>query len=422
MSATEFQAVSDFQRQTVGESFQMFENEAPGYNSFKKETDRKKLTDKGFRIPGWHERPGGHTSWTYSNPDFNAAKGPKSKSMYVFPVGYALPIQWEGSLIRAFKEGNADALMSWRDLYIHYTDAATKRINHFFYNDGSGALAFSASTLGSTGAGQTMNCSTTAAATAGQTKGARRLEPNQYYQAINASTGAVRGLILVTTPGGSSCVVTVVSGTVTSGDPIVDVGGYQKAMRGLAWLFSDQNRTLQGLNSADFPDLNSPFVDLNGALMTPATTHSLKAALNVRNNDRNASKGLKWFITPGQYSNLCSQGYGLRRYMGAAPVEGVSDEYKEGDWTEVQDADLDEDRSYAVKSEKVKMFEEMPFGEYNLDGQDTRMLLGANNTGSDVYQKAIGLRGNPGVISTRSGAGIKRAMISGVTTQVSAGA
>jgi hypothetical protein len=422
MSATEFQAVADFQKQTVGESFMMFENNAPGYNSFKKFSERKHLTDKGFRIPGWHERPGGHTSWTYSSPDFNAAKGPKSKSMYVFPVGYALPMQNEGSLIRAFKEGNnPDALMNWRDYYLTYTEAATKRIEHFFFGDSSGALAFSASTLGATGAGQTLNCSTTAAATAGQTKGARRLEPNQWYQAINASTGAVRGTFQVTTPGGSSCVINLTSGTITSGDPIVDVGGYQKAMRGLAWLISDQNRTLQGLNTADFPDLNSPFVDLNGALMTPATIHSLKASLNVRNNDKNASKGLKWFITPGQYANLCSQGYGLRRYMGAAPVEGVSDEYKEGDWEEIQAADLDEDRSYAAKAEKMKEFEEKPFGPYDLDGMDMRMLLGANGTGSDVYQRAIGLRGNPGITGTRACAGIKRAMISGVTTQVSAG-
>lgn len=421
MSATEFQAVADFQRQTVGESFQMFENEAPGYNSFKKETDRKKFTDKGFRIPGWHQRPGGHTNWTYSSPDFNPAKGPKTKSMYVFPVGYALPMQFEGSLIRAFKEGNPDALMGWRDFYMQYTDAATKRINMLFYGDGSGALAFSASTLGSTGAGQTMNCSTTAAATAGQTKGARRLEADQWYQAINASTGAVRGTFQVTTQGSSSCVINLTSGTISSGDPIVDVGGYQKAMRGLAWLFSDQNRTLQGLNSADFPDLNCPVVDLNGALATPATTHSLKAALNVRNNDRNASKGLKWFVTPGLLSSLEAQGYGLRRYMGAAPVEGVSDEYKEGDWEKVEDADLDEDRSYAVKAEKVKMFEEKEFGPYNLDGLDIRQLLGANNTGTDIGQKAIGLRGNPGVISPRAGAFFKRAMISGLTTQVSAG-
>jgi hypothetical protein len=421
MSDTQFNNMGDFYRQTVGESFQFFENNAPGYNAFKKFSDRKFLTEKGFRIPGQSERPGGHTFFVPSASDFNAAKSPQSISQYVFPTGYALPIMQNGALIRAFQAGSPDALLSWRELMAVYTEAATKRIEEMFYGDGSGALAFSSSTLSGTGSGQTMNCTTTAAATAGQTKGAIRLEPNQTYQAINTSTAAVRGTFTVTTAGTSSCVVNVTSGSVTSGDPIVDVGAYNKVMRGLAWLISDQNRTIQGLSSSTFPDLNSPFVDLNGALLTPSAIENMKASLNVRNNDKSAGKNLILFITEGQESNLRKQGYGMRHYMGAAPVEGISQDYKDGDSTIINPADLDEDRVYGVRADKMKMFEEMAFGPYNLDGQERRMVPGANNTGSDVYYQAVGLRGNPGIISTRACAGVKRASLTGVVTQVSAG-
>src|SRR5207237_6559858 len=131
--------------------------------------------------------------------------------------------------------------------------------------DGSGALAFSSSSL-SVGASQTMNCTTAAAATPGQTKGSRRLERRLSYDAINTSTGAVRGNITVVTEGTTSCVVNVNWGSVSSGDPIVDVGSYNRMIRGLGHLVSNASRVLQGLNTATFIDLNSPVLDLNGTL------------------------------------------------------------------------------------------------------------------------------------------------------------
>lgn len=428
MANVDFTNITDIKREQVDTMVrQYFENKAPGYNAFRKAVDTYQLTEKGFRIPMWTEKPGGHTAFLPSASDFNTAKSPQSQSMYVFPTHYALPMVWQGNALRSLQRDKVNNVQGLLDVLKLYTETATKRIEMMFYGDGTGALAYSASTLGGTGAGQTLNCTTAAAATPGQTKGARRLELNQVYNAINASTGAIRGVFTVTTTGASSAVVNVTSGSVTSGDPIVDANSYNRYMRGLGWLISDQSRVLQGLSTATFPDLNAPVVDLNGATETPASFENVKSSLNTRNNEETAENNLMCFITFGQHSVLRKQGYSLGMYMrdGKNPsnenVNGVAKLYVDGDTTFIRSKDMDEDRKYLVKSDAVRMFEEMPFSEYALDDQQWRMLLGSNNSGSDNYQKAMGIAANPGVLYPRALAFTKRASITGVVTEVSAG-
>lgn len=428
MANVDFSNITDIKREQVDTMVrQYFENNAPGYNAFRKATETYELTEKGFRIPMWVEKPGGHTAFLPSASDFNTAKSPQSQSMYVFPTHYALPMIWQGNTLRALQRDKVNNVQGFLDVLKLYPETATKRIEMMFYGDGSGALAYSSSTIGSTGPGQTLNCTTAAAATPGQTKGARRLELNQVYNAINASTGAIRGTFTVTTTGASSCVINLTSGTISSGDPIVDANSYNRYMRGLGWLISDQSRVLQGLSTATFTDLNAPNVDLNGATLTPATFENVKSSLNTRNNMETAENGLMCFITFGQHSVLRKQGYGLGLYMrdgknpSAEAVNGVAKLYQDGDTTFVRTKDMDEDRGYLVKSDCMRMFEEMAFGEYNFDQQSWRMLLGSNNSGSDNYQRAIGIAANAGILYPRGTAFFKRASITGVVTEVSAG-
>lgn len=428
MANVDFTNITDIKREQVDTMVrQYFENNAPGYNAFRKAAETYELTEKGYRIPMWTEKPGGHTAFLPSASDFNAAKPPQSQSMYVFPTHYALPMIWQGNTLRALNRDKANNIEQFLQTLKLYPETATKRIEMMFYGDGSGSLAFSSSTLGSTGPGQTLNCTTAAAATPGQTKGARRLELNQVYNAVNTSTGAIRGTFTVTTTGASSCTINLTSGTITSGDPIVDVNSYNRYMRGLGHLLSDQSRNLQGLNTATFSDLNSTNVDLNGATLTPAAYENVKSSLNTRNNQETAENGLMGFITYGQHSVLRKQGYSLGLYMrdgknpSAEAVNGVAKLYQDGDTTFIRAKDMDEDRSYLIKSDCMRMFEEMPFGEYNFDQQNWRMLLGSNNTGSDNYQRAIGVAANLGILYPRGVAFVKRASLTGVVTEVSAG-
>jgi len=415
-----FEAFTDWVRQQVKaftDNNTWFENKAPGYTAFKKAVTTEPITPKGYRIPAITGRPGGHTGYLPSASSFNPAIGPESQSMYVYPTYYALPMVFQGSMIRALRSA-PERLMDFNDALKSYMDAATKRLEYLIYGDGSGALAFSSSTL-SAGNGQTMNCTTTAAATPGQTKGATRLEHRHSYQAINTSTGLPRGEILVVTEGTSSCVVNVVWGSVTSGDPIVDPNSYNRMIRGLGFLVSRTSRILQGVNTANFRDLNSPEVDLNGTLLTPIDFNTAKAYLQTRSNDETVENKLLAFMTYGTYAQLRAQGWNAINQTGDATV-GIAKKFVDGDTVFIRTSDMDDDRVYLVHPEGLRMFEEMPLGPLDLDGQEFRMLFGNNGTGSDDWQRALAMAANPGIISPKSAVLIKRALITGQVTSVNA--
>lgn len=416
-----FNDIQDFFKQAVmNESRPWFENHCPSYNMIKENTESMPFTEKGWRLPAWSGRPGGHGAYIPSSPDFNAAVPPRTNSMYVFPTGYALPAVMDGATIRGLKIGASQAVIDAKDNIKWYTDAASKRMNYIVQGDGTGALAYSSSTL-TAGAGQTLNCTTTASTTAGQTKGAVRLELNNYYQAINTATGAIRGTIFVTTTGKASCVVTVV-GSVSASDPLVDVNSYNKYFRGFAWVFSGTNRVFQGLNTANFPALNSSQLDLVNRLFTPADFETLKAFLQTANNDPSAANAKKCVMTPGAYSDLCKQGYGYRQYVnGENTVQGVAKKYVDGDTTFELDADADDDRRYVFAANEVRRFEEMPFGIFDLDGLTMRMQMGANGTGSDSWQMAWGSRTNIGMLLPRTAAAAIRCATAGVVGQTTTG-
>jgi hypothetical protein len=177
---------------------------------------------------------------------------------------------------------------------------------------------------------------------------------------------------------------------------------------------------LQGLNTANFSDLNDPIVDLNGQLLTPAAFRSVKTSLQTRNNKEDAENSLFSIGTFGQYSVLCKQGYNLRFYVNGnnGVVTGVASEYQDGDTMFVRDSDADDDRNALMQAEALKMYKEMEFGLYDLDNQEWRMLLGVNGTGSDNYQQAMGCRNCLVKMKTRKTAGIIRASLTGVETQV----
>ncbi len=424
MGAVLFPEVTDFKRQAVETDVRKFyENNDPGMRAFGKAVDKPQLTEKGYRLPDYARRPTGMTWFTPFNSDFNQANGPQTVSMWVYPTMSAWPMIWTGSAIESMENDTANNVQSYEQIMVQYTETFRKRMNQYFYGTGNGAVAFSATTTTVLGS-QSLAGTTTASTTPGQTKGTMWLWEGETYQGINASTGAVRGTFVVTTPGTSSCTVNVLSGTISSGDPIVIQGSYQLAMRGLGWLISDQNRVLQGLDTSVYLDLNAPVVDLTGALLTPAAIENAKALLQTRNNELTAKNNLTAFLTPGQYSTIRKQGYNLGYYLredaGSDTMKGVQGDYTDGDTRFICDADMDEDRVYFCKTADYKIYEMKPFGKYNRDGLDSRMLLGANQTGSDNWQSAIGWKGNPATLSARGSAFIKRAQLA-YATSVTAG-
>lgn len=421
MAVAFFDNLSDGVRQKVETELQFVkEYETPGFSSFRRNTRKKKTGEKGYRIGYWESLPGGHTAYTATDSDFNEPIPPQSIASYVYPTRYALPMMFDEAVIEDFRAGDADAFVTLKDVLMLYMKSAAKRMNRMFYGDGTGALAYAGGSITSLGS-QTLSGETAAATSPGHTKGTRWLEKNHYYNAVNASTGAIRGTFYVVTEGASSCTIYLVSGTITSGDPIVDVNSYNKYFRGLGHLISAANRIVQGLNTASYPDLNSNGVDLNGLPLTAAVIEQLKAGLHIRNNKSSSRNGLVAYTTPGQMSSLRKQGANLRSYTnGHNVVEGIAERFQAGDTAFIEDADMDEDRLYFVNYDEFMMIEERPLAVIDIDGNEWRMILGANGSGSGRYQRAIGWRGN---IARRGNATasayVYRASTTGVSTQVS---
>jgi hypothetical protein len=396
----------------------LFEMKAPGYNALKRAVKTEPITQKGYKLPHWFQMPGGVGGFVEQDSSFNPYVPPSSRAMYVYPTYMAQPIIMSGSSIRMLKSGSENNISSLdQAVNLHY-DVFTKRINHMTYGDGTGTLAVASGAVSTLGTGQTLTGTTTAATTAGQTKGTVRLRRGHYFDAINPSTGAVRGTFYVETPGAASCTIFLLSGSISSGDYITDPNSYNRMPRGLAHLVSNASRILQTLNTANDPDLNSPGIDLAGTIVTPTTFDRAKTAMQMRANEAGMENGLLCFCTFNFYSQLKRQGWNLAIQSGTVTT-GIARKYQDGDTTFILDADMDDDRAYLVAKDAIQLYEEMELGDFRLDSQEWRMLLGNNGTGSDSWQRAFGIAYNLGLVDPSGASFIKRAAIAGTDTQVS---
>lgn len=396
------------------------EFESPVYQALRGNLEKKKVGEKGLKIVYNGAYPGGHSFPTAIEPDWNEPYAPDELAAYVYPLRYRLPMIFDHAILRDFANKEAGAFQSMVGLTKMYMRSASKRMERMVILEGKGSLAYSTSAL-AVGNGLTMNCDTTPASAPGHTKGAKWLERGQEYQAINETTGVPRGRLRVVTEGKTSCVVDVLSGSVASGDPICNINGYNKAWRGLGWLISGTNRVVQGINTANAPDFNSNEIDLANTTLSAATLEDLLTGLQIRSNKKDARNGKVVIAPPGQMSLLRKQGQNLRMYTnGYNIVQGIASDFEtDGVTSYIEASDMDEDRLYFLVYQEFGILEELPLDVMMMDGNEWHQLMGANNSGSERYQRGIGTDGNIYRRGNAMGSGvIKRASTTGVQRQV----
>lgn len=417
----------DFYQQQLVKAKDWFVVKAPVWNNIDELTEGVTVSQRGVRFYFMKTQAGGHTLPTLSAPDFNRAIPSQSDSMWAVPQMYAIPLVIDLLLLHdaggAAGEKKANAMFNAQNIIKQTTSVAAEHQEFFVCGDGTGALAYASASLTVVGSGQTLTCDTSADATPGHTKGAVRLKQNQYYQSFDTTTGLPEGTILVTSANNKTqATVTLISGVVTSGNPICDVGGYMAAPMGITGLVDDNNRICQGRDTSVDTIMNCPTVDLNGNKFTVTDRETIKTMAVVLNNDEDARTGLTNITTPGLMSDLRKQQFGFHRTQGSEPAVDITKIYKDADGTRIIEAvNYDEDRSTFFKS-NLQKHTELPFGDINPDGLQWRNLPGVNNTGSRTFYRFFGCSWTLALTNPLAGANVKRASSTGITTQVVTGA
>lgn len=415
MPEVQYDNLPDSQTQQIKkEMTKIKEYATPTLDSY--ETSTRKVTggQQGFQIPFFVSDYGQNS---YLAPGANGNSfaqpvAPTSESMY---VGLAYPgkAMYTDGIFMETMDTEA-SLIKNSQLRRMAIENYMKHMNYYAIGDnfGYGILAVVTSVTGGVFTG------TTAASTvSGYTKGAHRLLKNVVYDIVDESSLAVVGTITPTQDGIFSATVPVNStgSPNNSGAFVVEQGAFYKVPRGTNYLINNVDRTFQGLDTTDYSEFNSSFVDLNGSALTSATINTLKTKVMIRQNSPDAEFDRICHITPGQLNSLAIQGYAASvtgfngrqdRTNGAnGTTHGLPNKYVDGDCRFVPDADYDEDRVAMRRASDFFQFELRPFGSVNRDGLKLRQAPGDNNVGADAwfeqvahyYSLGFDGGGNPGV-------------------------
>lgn len=359
---------------------------------------KRPLNDFGERIPVYTAEPGGHTFFNYSNPDFRDAIAPEDEAMRIYPSRYAIPIKLNGDMLRALKRNDKNYWLTYQQRLDRTANVAKKVLSRHFHGDATGTLAISGTTIGGTGVA-TMAGTMTSGGTSGQakTKGTAFLQKNEIYNAINPSTEAIRGTFTVLSEGRTQVSVNVTAGTVSTNDPIVLAGSWKKVPVGLRHLVNSANRVLQNFDTANADNLNTPMYDNGGNPISPAAFSLAKGLMQTYTNDEGEEKGKMCVMTFGHQKTLVNQAFQYRQYTnpkGDMTVYGVGSKYVDMDGDiHFVDSDAADEQIRLLDANSFYVGEDMPWGVYNDDGLDWRMLPGANGTGSDRWAYSIGWQG-----------------------------
>ena len=419
MAQLQIPTINPALNQIVGDLRTQYETQLTAYNAIAKRGKKNFVNGKGERIPSKFRRPTGITAHQEGG-SFNAPGTPRLDDMYVYPLAVSLAYDLSGRVIRNMNAGSEYSQIEGLSDYLADIAAALQKdIERNIWGNGSGLRAICTSASSST-----ITVKSAAASTYGATKGATAIEVGETYDIVYPTDGTVRGQFKVTSTTATTAVGTfsgMAAGDVVDGDYMVPQGGYLNFPRGFAYLVNNDTGLFQGLSRATYTQLKSSVVDLNGGVNTVSTFNQAVSFLQIRGDVLGPQSGVGVWLPVAQEANMLRQGQNLKRFSGSdTKFDGSFTTFGYGNLTMNVCKDLDEDRLYFTRMEDLFILEEMPFGTYDLDGNQLRMKLGTAGVGSDAYVGALGCQYNIGIGMPRGHTLIKRASISGLPTEVQA--
>ena len=396
-----------------------FESQITFYNSVVKRENKGFVNGKGWRIPSNFDRPTGITAGQ-EGLSFNPPGNPTYDDMYVYPARVAQAFQISGDVLRNFSSQGDSQIDSFGEYSATVALALTKDIERNCSGDGSGLRATCVSATGST-----LTLASTPAAAYGSSKGSVWLNVNEIYDVIT-NAGVVRGQVKVTAkPTTTTATVTfygLAAADVANTDILVPQNGYLQFPRGTAFVVNNDTGVFQLNSRSSRPQLKANVVDLAGAAITVSDFDQAVALTRVRGDMLSMPTGVTAWMPVAQHSALVRLGQNLKRFPGeATKFDGSFQEFGFGTVIVKQWLDVDEDRTYFLNDKDLFVVEAKPFGVYNDDSNTMRMAMGTSGVGSDSWVGAMGVHFQFGAYQCRGLSLIKRASVTNLPTQVSAG-
>lgn len=400
------------QQLVAGALRDQFEQETATYNLFEKADGPEFVNGKGFRIPSYLRPPVG-VHGISEGGSFNQPGAETYDDMFVYPMNMSMAFELTGKTLRNANDSSSmikglNGLMEKRMM------ALKKECNRETFNDGSGLRAVYSS--GTT----TITLASTAAATFGQTKGSRHLEVDERYDWYDSTLATLRqaGVRILSKPSGTTATITAAVAGASAGDVLVLSNSLFKMPRGLAYIVNNDTGTFQLQSRNTYPQLKAVVTDLNGAAIAVQTFTFTKNLLISRAGVGKAKKVIA-ICSLAQDDALRRLGQNFKRWDGDAKIfDGSFDGFQHGDTVEQVDPDCDEDRLYLTVKSEIKKYPEKELSLYDEDGNELRMRSGSAGYGSDSWTGALGTFTNWGCEEPRLNALIKRASITGLSTQV----
>lgn len=394
-----------------------FEQEPATYNLFDT-SDAKFVNGKGFRVPSYLRPPTGVGSIAEGG-SFQQPGAPTLDDMYVYPMNLNKAFELTGSVL-ANIEDSSSLIKGLTGQLQFETEALKKEMNYQAFDDGSALRAtYKSGTTTVTFYSATADA---AGAAIGKTKGAVHLRVGQAYDVYDSTLATYRATVVPSALTNTTATIPVAVSGATDGDIWLLSGSLYKAPRGLAYIVNNDTGTYQLQSRSTYPQLKAPVTDLAGAAITVQNFTYTKNNLIARAGVGKA-KTLMAITSLAQDQALRQLGQNFKRWDGDSKIfDGSYDKFQHGDTVEFVDPDCSEDRVYLVVKDEIKRYTQRPFGLYDMDGNKLRMRSGVSGYGSDAYTGAIGTWVNLGCEEPRCNALIKRAAVSGLSSQAAANA
>ncbi len=403
--------------QLVADALQpQFEQEPATYNLFEQDTEARFVNGKGFRIPSYLRPPTG-VGGISEGGSFQQPSAPVLDDMYVYPMNLSKAFEITGSALRNI-EDSSSLIKGFSDQLQMETMALKKEANFSAFGDGSALRATYKS--GTTTVTFYSPLADAAGASFGKTKGAYQLRVGQYYDVYDSTLATYKATVAPTALTNTTATIPVAVSGAADGDIWLLTGSLYKVPRGLAYIVNNDTGTFQLQSRSTYPQLKSPVTDLNGAAITVQNFTYTKNNLIARAGV-GKQKTVMAIMSLAQDQALRQLGQNFKRWDGDAKIfDGSFDKFQHGDTVAQIDPDCDEDRVYLVVKDMIKRYTQMPFGLYQGDGNQMRMRAGVTGYGSDDYTGALGTWFSYGSPEPRCLALIKRASMTGLSTQVAA--